>query len=440
MSGTPPLAGPVDRLLAPRLEQRILPGLDRIARALATLNHPEDRFPSLLVVGTNGKGSTVALLASILRAHGLRVGRYTSPHLIRVEERIEVDGTAIDSARLLELIRELEAFPDLSYFETVTAAAFLEFADREVDIAVLEAGLGGRWDATNAGAPEVAMLTNVGTDHGIWLGPTRRHIAAEKAAALRGREAIIGEWDDEIEAVIRAHADPATPVSLAGDWAEVWGEERSEIEAPAVPTLPSRPSPLPFIAAGTPVGYAVAGLNGAAFLPLLGAHQIANLRLALAGAAALAKHRAIPPLDACAVTDGIESTRWPGRLQRVSWAGRDLFLDGAHNLEATHHLSLALDALRLSGRVEMVFSCLDDKPLDAMAARLRPRVTGVTVVPLASPRAMPVERLTAAFPGCRTASTLADAVDAAGRETPLLVTGSLRLVGEMLGLIGRNDG
>lgn len=440
MSGSPPLAGPADRLLAPRLEQRILPGLDRIVRALASLGHPEFRFPSALVVGTNGKGSTVALLASMLRAHGLRVGRYISPHLIHVEERVEVDGTAIASARLLELVRELESFPELSYFETLTAAAFLEFAERGVDIAVLEAGLGGRWDATNAKDPEVALLTNVGTDHGAWLGPSRIHVAAEKAAALRGREAVVGEWDGEIEAVIRANADPATPLSLAGDWAEVWVETRGEVNAPAIPTLPSPLSPLPFIAAGTPVRYAVAGLDGAAFLPLLGAHQIANLQLALAGAAALAKHRVIPPLDPAALRSGVESTRWPGRLQRLSWAGRDLLLDGAHNREATEHLALALDALQLSGRIELVFSCLDDKPLAAMAAMLRPRVIEVTVVPLASPRAMPVERLAAAFPGCRSATTLEDALESTTREVPLLVTGSLRLVGEALGLIGRNHG
>jgi dihydrofolate synthase/folylpolyglutamate synthase len=188
------------------------------------------------------------------------------------------------------------------------------------------------------------------------------------------------------------------------------------------------------------VGYSVAGLAGTAFLPLLGAHQLANLNLALAGAAALARHRAMPPLDPAAVRSGIESTRWPGRLQLVPWAGRDLLLDGAHNREATQHLALALDALRLSGRIGMVFSCLDDKPLAAMAAMLLPRVIEVTVVPLASPRAMPVERLAAAFPGCRSASTFEDALDATAHEVPLLVTGSLRLVGEALGLIGRNHG
>lgn len=437
MSGTAPLAGPADRLLAPRLEQRILPGLDRIARALASLGHPEKLFPSALVVGTNGKGSTVALLAEILRAHGLRVGRYTSPHLIRVEERIEVDGRAIGSARLLELVRELEAFPELSYFETLTAAAFLEFAACDVDFAVLEAGLGGRWDATNAKDPEVALLTNVGTDHGAWLGPTRRHVAAEKAAALRGREAVVGELDGEIGAVVRANADPATPLSLAADWAEVRLEPGAESDRHGGSPLPS---PSLFMSGGMPVGFSVNGLDSTALLPLLGAHQIANLQLALAGAAALAKHRVIPPLDSAAVRRGVEFTRWPGRLQRVSWAGRELLLDGAHNREAVRRLALALDALELSGRIGMVFSCLDDKPLTAMAAVLRPRVLEVTVVPLASPRAMPVERLVAAFPGCRSASSPGDALNAAARDVPLLVTGSLRLVGEVLGMTGRNDG
>ena len=125
------------------------------------------------MLGTNGKGSTAVLLAGVLSRHGVGTGLYTSPHLVRVEERIAIAGRPIPAARLLALVDELARFPQLSYFETLTAAAFVHFAAEGVDVAVLEAGLGGRWDATNAAEPAVSLLTNVGTDHQAWLGTTR---------------------------------------------------------------------------------------------------------------------------------------------------------------------------------------------------------------------------------------------------------------------------
>ncbi|MFN3413414.1 MAG: Mur ligase family protein, partial [Thermoanaerobaculum sp.] len=161
----PPLAVELDRLLAHRFEARVVPGLERITKVLAELGHPELSFPSVLVLGTNGKGSTAAFLASILQTMGLRVGLYTSPHLVRVEERIRISGTPLPAEELLVWVQRLSRFPELSYFETLTAAAFAAFAENHVDVAVMEAGLGGRWDATNAKAHEVALLTNVGTDH-----------------------------------------------------------------------------------------------------------------------------------------------------------------------------------------------------------------------------------------------------------------------------------
>jgi dihydrofolate synthase/folylpolyglutamate synthase len=384
---------------------------------LDALGHPERAFRSALVVGTNGKGSTAALLAGVLSRHGIRVGLYTSPHLVRVEERIAVDGAPISQDELLPLISGLAGFPQLSYFETLTAAAFVHFAASGVDVAVLEAGLGGRWDATNAGAQDVSLLTNVGTDHQSWLGATRREIAAEKAAALRGREAIVGAWDDEVAPVIRAAADPATPISLAADWATV--------NAGA--------------AAGT-VEFAVGDVRGAAELPLAGEHQRANLALALAGAAALARHGAAPPLRAEAVAAGVAAVRWRGRLQRVEWRGRTLLLDGAHNREAVAALAAALDAMGLSGRIDLLFSCLDDKPLAAMAELLRPRVDRVTVAPIASPRATSPADLAREFPGCTIRESIAAALAAVPEGATVLVTGSLRLVGEAITAIGATEG
>jgi len=412
-------------MLAPRLEQRILPGLERMQRALDALGRPERAFTSVLVLGTNGKGSTAALLAGILQAHGIRVGLYTSPHLTALEERIQTDGAAIARGRLADLVANLNRFPALSYFEVLTCAAVLEFAERKVDVAVMEAGLGGRWDASNAVDPAVALLTNVGTDHQRWLGDSRIAIAAEKAAALRGLAAIVSAWDPEVEPTIRVAADPRTPLLMASDWAAVRG-----VRGPGSG----------FREHAQGVRFAIGDTEGEADLPLAGAHQLANLELALAGFAALARFDLAPAPSADAVRRGIEGISWPGRLQWRTLGARRLLLDGAHNREAIAALASALDEMGLSGKLHLLFSCLDDKPLESMAVLLRPRVVGVTVAPIRSPRARTLDDLAAAFSGCRRATSVAHALLDLQPGYPTLVAGSLRLVGEVLAAIGGTDG
>ncbi len=419
----------VEALLAPRLEQRIVPGLERVEAALAALGQPQRAFPAALVLGTNGKGSTAALLASVLAAAGMRVGLYTSPHLRRVEERIQIGGAAISSDRLRQLVTSLERFPSLSYFETLTVAAFVEFARQRVDVAVVEAGLGGRWDAAATCEPVVSLLTNVGTDHQRWLGYSRPEIAAEKAAALRGRVAIVGELDDEVEPVIRREA--SAPVTSVSAWAQVdeaTGERRRrgrDIQPPS----------------GRPVRVAVAGVTTSADLPLVGAHQRRNAALALAGAAALAGCGVAPPLSPHIIKEGLARVAWPGRWQWLATPTHRLLLDGAHNREAMVALTSTLDAEGLAGEVNLIFSCLDDKPLDDMARLLNPRVNRVIVTSLASPRATKLATLAAAFPGCATAPSPAHALALfADDPTPVLITGSLRLVGEVLQALEHGDG
>jgi dihydrofolate synthase/folylpolyglutamate synthase len=431
VSQSPHLTATAETLLAPRIEQRILPGLDRMLRALDAMGHPERGFASVIVVGTNGKGSTAALLAGVLQAHGICTGLYTSPHLLTVEERIRVDGTSISPQRLTELVGELGRFPDLSYFETLTCAAISQFAEQAVQVAVLEAGLGGRWDAVNAVAPIVSLLTNVGTDHQAWLGSTRAAIAAEKAAALRGREGVIGEWDAEIEAVVRGNADPATPLTVASQWAEVTGRR-----AQGAAHSDGRRT----TGVGQCVAFRIGREAGEATLPLVGEHQLANLRLALAGAAALTRHGAIDRIAEDAVRRGIEGVTFPGRLQWIDAGGHALLLDGAHNLEAAAALTASLDRVGLAGKLHLLFSCLSDKPIVEMAAVLRPRVTGVTVAPITSPRATPVDELAAHFPGCRVATDVEAALALLPTDRPTLVTGSLRLVGEVLAALGLRHG
>ncbi len=293
--------------------------------------------------------------------------------------------------------------------------------------------------------PVVTLLTNVGTDHQAWLGPTRAHIAAEKAAALRGKEGIVGSWDDEVEAVIRREADPATPLSTASDWAELRADSpqltadsqgrrdmrledgREDCDLSAVGCR---------LPAGQPVAFRVGEVAGVATLPLLGRHQLDNLALALAGAAALARHGAIPALRADAIAAGIAGTSWPGRLQWVEWWGRRLLLDGAHNREATEALAASLVALGLSGRLHLLFSCLDDKPIESMADLLRPHVRDVFLAPIDSPRAVPGDRLAVVFPGGQSFPSVPAALAALPADLPTLVTGSLRLVAEVMAHTG----
>lgn len=416
MPGPPELVE-LERLLAYRFETRVVPGLARIENALGALGNPERAFPSVLVLGTNGKGSTAAFLASILQHMGLQVGLYTSPHLVRVEERIQVNGQPLATGELLTWVQRLARFPELSYFETLTAAAFAAFAENQVDVAVVEAGLGGRWDATNAKAHEIALLTNVGTDHRDWLGPTRAHVAAEKAAAIRGREGVLGEWDPEVLPVVRAHADPRTPLSAAQHWVEVDAE----------------PSPTPSLQAT--VRARAFGESWHLQLPLAGPYQVANYRLALAGLAALHHHGLVPRPTREALISGTLATRWPGRLEVVRWEARGFLLDGAHNEEAVRALTGALVTAGLAGKLELIFSCLSDKPLEAMAQLLRPLVTRVQVVPLPTPRSRTLEELVQAFPSCEPAAGVAEAIAAASPDRLTLVTGSLRLVGEALAFL-----
>ncbi len=417
-----------ETLLAPRLEQRIVPGLERVEAALAALGQPQRAFPSALVLGTNGKGSTAALLASVLGASGMRVGLYTSPHLRRVEERIQVNGAAISPGRLRELVASLERFPSLSYFETLTVTAFVEFALQRVDVAVVEAGLGGRWDAAAACEPVVSLLTNVGTDHQRWLGASRAEIAAEKAAALRGKVAIVGELDEEVEPVIRREA--CAPVTHVEEWAQVSeAASRRHRRREGVKPLSRRR-----------VNVTIAGVTSGADLPLVGAHQRRNAALALAGAAALARFGIAPPLSPRIVRDGLARVSWPGRWHWLASSTGRLLLDGAHNREAMAALTSTLDAEGLSGSVNLLFSCLDDKPAEDMARLLTPRVRRVVVTSLASPRATKLATLAAVFPGCATArSTAQGLAQLAADPAPVLVTGSLRLVGEVLEAVEYGD-
>ena len=384
--------------------QKIRPGLSRTRALLAALGSPQASFRTLLVAGTNGKGSTAAAAASILQAAGLRVGLTTSPHLVRVNERVrllgrDVPDAALDSALALVAAVSGEGALRPTYFEALVVAACELFRRAGVSVGVVEVGIGGRLDATNVLDPELSVVTNVAADHLETLGPTLEDVAREKAGIFRaGRPALTSE------------TGPA--LGVLREAAERIGA-RLEVVAPS--------------AAWDDVS------------PLPGAHQRANLALAAAAASLLV------PLDTETVRRGIAAVRWPGRLETVSRAGRrPLLVDGAHNAAGAEALAAHLDASGLSGRVDIVFGALGDKAVEEMFGPLSARARRAVLVAPVSPRAIPADVLAARLGRedlPRTAS-LGEAVaslEEGDRDAPILVAGSLVLAGEALALFGRRE-
>jgi dihydrofolate synthase/folylpolyglutamate synthase len=386
---------------------RIRPQLERLNSALDELGNPQSAFPSALVVGTNGKGSTAAMMAAVLTAHRRRVGLYTSPHLVRVEERIRVDGAPVAAGELDRQLARLERFDDLTFFETLTAAALLVFADAGVDCAVLEAGMGGRWDATRVAGSELAGLTNVGSDHEQWLGSRWQDRAADKGAALAGaRFAVIGP--EVGEGVVQHLGAPAARRSselvqcsrLGPNLIEVrWSNGHVELT-----------------------------------LPVSGAHQFRNLELALALARCAERAGWIDRLRPASIRHGLDRVHWPGRLTTHRVGGRRVLLDCAHNAEAA--IALAQHLAAQPALYHLLFSCLDDKPVEEMAAALRPHVGNVAVCPIDDERSMPVDRLRAAFPEADCAPSAMAALEML--PAPVVVAGSVRLAGELLAVAERS--
>jgi dihydrofolate synthase/folylpolyglutamate synthase len=375
---------------------------------LSELGDPHRNLRSILIVGTNGKGSTAAMLEAMLGAHGLRTGLYTSPHLIAVEERIRIGGTNIDRPSLERQLERLDGSAELTFFEAVTAAALLAFAEGEVDVAVLEAGLGGAWDATRVAASAIVGITNVGTDHCEWLGDDVASRARDKGAAVRSaRRGVIGPgFDPTLRSALDA-PDAVDARRLVGFRALADG--RFEIE-----------------------------WNGRRFpvtCPLEGAHQATNLHLALALARAAEVEGIVPKLAPTRIAEGLAHTRWSGRLSEHDIGGRRVLLDGAHNPEGARALAdhLAGEPIRRN----LLFSCLRDKEVEAMAAALEPAVGEIVVCPLADDRAMPVDRMRRAFGRAMVADDPSAGLEAL--PDPVVAAGSLRLVGRLLEVVTEGD-
>jgi len=405
----------VARLLALRGGEHagMRPGLERIEGLLAALGHPEERFTIAQVGGTNGKGSTSALLAAMLKAAGRRVGLYTSPHLVSFRERIRVDGEPITPDAVVDgvdALGTLVARFDATMFEATTALALDHFAREAVDVAVLEVGMGGRLDATTVGVPAVTVLTRIDRDHEAYLGTTLTAIAGEKAAIIRGGLAVSAAQHAEVESVVVRHAAAArVPLLLEGRDLHVGVHERS-VKGQVI-TCAGPDWRLPD-----------------AHLGLLGSYQPSNALVAVAAA----RH-----LDAgeSAIRDGLARARWPGRFQVVP--GRPtLVLDGAHNPSGARALATSLRDVFGETPITLVLGVSADKDSAAILAALAPVATRIILTRAAHPRAADPQSLPAV--GQVTHSS-AEALDVAMRDarTPIVcVAGSLFLVGEVLAHLG----
>jgi dihydrofolate synthase/folylpolyglutamate synthase len=382
-------------------------GLERMQRALDALGHPERAYDVLHVAGTNGKGSTCAMAAAALRAAGHRVGLYTSPHLVRFNERIEVDGLPIADAALAAIVDEIRrACPwheaggegdRLTYFEFATLIGFLHMAREGARVAVVEVGLGGRYDATNVVVPRVAAVARIGLDHTQLLGDTVEQIAFEKAGVFKAG----------VPAVVHASQPPGALETLRA--------EALRRGAPFVLASGDWPGPV----------------------ALAGPHQRGNAGLAAAALRALGRAGVAVPEEA--IARGIATARWPGRLEEVG----GVLLDGAHNPDGAAALAAALRALHPGRPVELVFGVLSDKDHAGMLTALAGAARRVHVVAPVTPRARPAGdvRALAASLGidadahASTAEAIGCARRAAADGALVCVAGSLYLVGEARALL-----
>ena len=416
----------------------------RNIRLLAkALGHPERRVPSVVVAGTNGKGSTVAILDSILRAHGLRVGRFTSPHLVSINERILVNGRQLANEEFADLVGAIASaarglLPDQqpSFFETITGAAFLAFARHGLDAAVFEVGMGGRWDATTATDAPLGLVTRIALDHERYLGRTVAEIAGEKGAVARpGGELLIAPQEPEAAAVLQESARKrgAHPRDLAVETET----DFTILRAGATGRLVTPEATYDDL-----------------WLPLPGRHQLDNLALAVRGAERFFAREEFGTLDPVRVRQGISAVRWPGRLEWLPADGARprVLLDAAHNPSGAERLADYLGSLGRNGRRVLVFGASRDKRVEEMLAPLAPHFRRVVLTAAATRRSLPTADLSGAaqraFAGNGTrAETVENVPDAlntavrlAGRNGEVVVAGSIFLLGDALKVLRLESG
>ena len=385
------------------------PGLDNTRQLAAQVNSPQNRLRFIHVAGTNGKGSTCAMLESIYRAAGLRVGLFTSPHLVSFTERIQVNRQPIsenDVARFVQEIQpflkqfSVEAHPTL--FEVVTVMALRHFAEQRCDLVIWETGLGGRLDSTNIVTPLASVITNIGLDHQQWLGDTHGKIAAEKAGIIKPGVPVV------------TAAEPGRGLEVIANTAQQLDSLLTVID----------------------LNDARGEFLDAARLPLLGEHQRLNAAVAVATVRALESN--IPVAEET-IRAGLSRVQWPGRMQLATTpGGQTVLLDGAHNIPSAEALAAAFRQQFPATQPAMIFGVLADKDWRRLAETLAPLARRILLVPVNSERTLPPAEL---LPACCAANptasvevceSLADALTRSKTEPFLLITGSLYLIGEAM--------
>lgn len=434
-------------ILARAPEHDVAPSTERVEAVCDLLGHPERAYRVVHVAGTNGKTSTARMVERLLREHGLRTGLFTSPHLTSVTERIQVDGAPLSAEAFVAAWQDVAPYvhmvdarsaetggPRMSFFEVLTVMAFAAFADTPVDVAVIEVGMGGRWDATNVVEPEVAVITPIARDHERWLGHDLVDIAGEKAGVIKEHvTAVIAEQREEVEGVLlAAAAERGARVLREGIDLEVvarqvaLGGQVMDLRTPG-------------------------GLYTGIFVPLHGEHQAHNAVLALSAVEAMM--RGVGALDAAPVEAAFADTHSPGRLEVVR-TSPTVIVDAAHNPHGAEATAAALAEAFAFERLVGVVAVLADKDAEQILAALEPVLDEVVVTRSSSERALDVaelaeiaidvfgedrvhtaERLDEAIG--RAADLAEQATDGSPTGAGVLVTGSITLVAEARILLGR---
>jgi len=415
---------------------------------LQAMDHPERRFPSVLIAGTNGKGSTAATLASILGASKIKTGLYTSPHLVRINERIRIHGEEISDDDFAELYTKVDGVAETlveetrlpwhpSFFEMMTAIAFEYFARERVELAVLEVGMGGRLDATNVVEPRVSVITDISLDHQKFLGNTVGEIAREKVGVIRPGGVVV--------------TLPQLPEAN-----DVIGNTILELGARGVNAVPYVPPVSPgssqYLVPSTEqrrfvyrYPLQVFGKQILVETGLVGRHQLRNLALAIAAAVEL-NQQGFGGITAKSIESGIRETRWPGRFQvipaRAEWP--EIVIDVAHNPAGAWALRSALSEAYGDRPMIFVFGAMRDKAISEIAEILFPLASRVIATTPENPRAASSEEIRQA--AARTGAEIEAVADVPGAverarvlartETVVVITGSIYLVGEAMRSIG----
>ena len=424
-------------------EHQVQPTLDRVTETLDILGDPQNSYPSVHITGTNGKTSTTRMIDALLGAFGVRTGRFTSPHLVDVRERITIEGESIspdefvrtweDIAPYIEMVDRAHAETDgtkLSFFEVFTVMAFAAFADHPVDAAVVEVGMGGRWDATNVIDAGVGVIMPIAIDHEKWLGSTIREIAEEKAGIIKpGQIVIVAKQQEEALRVIEERAAQVDAiVRLEGRDYEVLDRQLGVGGQ--------------MITVRTP-----AAVYEDVFVPLFGDYQASNAAAAIAAVEAFMGGRA---LDAKVVEAGMLSATSPGRLQVVRHSPT-IIVDAAHNPAGAHTLGESISEAFDFERVVGVYSAMGDKDIEGVLGEVEPYLDSIVITQMPGPRAKPAEEIAQIarevfgadrvdvqediLEAIATAVNLGESGDESAPATGVVVFGSVLLAGEVLRLM-----